>query len=184
MSDFFSSDVVCARVVAGDIDICYYAVGRGAPVVLLVANRQVLSDLLDRLPRHLRVIAPTGIPVEIVATAPADELAAAWLRGFLDTLGLECVTLAADTSLASAALAYALAEPDRVTRLIFLRSAAREPNASATAIAAELPARLESEDATGIDHMVSRIVDFVGGESGAAEPNDADDRPHDTDPEC
>src|SRR5690349_18505987 len=96
------SDVVRACVVAGDVDTPYYRVGRGEPVLILIGDTSTLSTLLAKLPRDVRSVAPnpSGAPLSVVEFG-------LWLRGFLDALGLHCVTIIADSFFAAPALAFA-----------------------------------------------------------------------------
>ena len=115
------SDVVSACVVAGAVDTPYQAAGRGAPVVILSDAPRRLATLLTRLPRRLRVVAPTLRAGEPPARAAATDFSG-WLGSFLDALGVARVALVADSWLAAPAVGFALLDPARVARVALLQS--------------------------------------------------------------
>jgi hypothetical protein len=115
--------LVRAQVFAGDVSISYVQAGEGRPVVVLGASPE--SDttrllFLERLSRHLRVLAPA---MEDGARAAAGEdggtrvAFSRWLRGFIDGLGLGPVGLVAEEAFGVPALAFSLADPERVERV-------------------------------------------------------------------
>jgi pimeloyl-ACP methyl ester carboxylesterase len=114
-----SSDVVHACVVVGCTDTRYRSVGRGSPVVLLAADPATAAALLERLPRHLRAIAPEMLPHGIVGADAADDFDR-WLRNFLDALGVPRTSFITDVLFAAATLSFALLDPERVRGVVFL----------------------------------------------------------------
>jgi len=118
-----ASDVVHACVIVGCTDTRYRSVGRGSPVVLLAADPATAAALLERLPRHLRAIAPATLPLGIVGADASDDFDR-WLRNFLDALGVPRTSFITDAVFAAATLGFALLDPDRVNGVVFLTRAA------------------------------------------------------------
>ncbi len=103
-------------------EIPYLRAGSGSPVLLIqtgadgtFASRSLLASLATRF----RAIAP--------AAAHGPLAFSSWLRGFMDGLGLQRASLVATSSLGVACLGFALAEPERVERLVFLLRDAPDP---------------------------------------------------------
>lgn len=123
-----SGDVRVARasLCAGPWETPYARAGSG-PALLLLADPAdpFASSLVDALARTHRVVAPEP-PAEarnLAARETARESGdfAGWLRDFLDGLGMTEVPLVtADPHLGAAALAFAMAYPCRVSRLVLL----------------------------------------------------------------
>jgi hypothetical protein len=119
---------VRAQVRAADHFTRYVRAGSGQPVLVLdvtsgkgelleapSADRRELSiwpELLGRLAAHSRVIVP-----ELPAAGPEF---AAWLRSFIDGVGLAPLTLVAADPLCVAALEFVLSDPERVRRLVLI----------------------------------------------------------------
>jgi pimeloyl-ACP methyl ester carboxylesterase len=101
--------------------------GAGSPVVLLHgtgSSAGFLLPLLDEL-RGVRAIAPDrpGSGLSDPVDLPREryrETAVAWLDRLLDTLELDSTALVGHSAGGLWALWYALAHPDRVTRLVLL----------------------------------------------------------------
>jgi pimeloyl-ACP methyl ester carboxylesterase len=98
--------------------------GAGPPVVLLHGTGNPAGFLLPLLHElhGVRAIAPDrpGVGLSDPVDLPADryrETAVAWLDRLLDTLELDATTLLGHSGGGVWALWYALAHPDRVTRL-------------------------------------------------------------------
>jgi pimeloyl-ACP methyl ester carboxylesterase len=119
MPKSLSPDVVRACVVAGNTDTHYLRAGRGEPVLVLTANPDASRTLLDLLPRDFRVMAPEATAPGGAGATPTLDFAA-WIRDFLDALGIACVAMIVDPCFAAPALGFALLEPDRVKGLVFL----------------------------------------------------------------
>jgi pimeloyl-ACP methyl ester carboxylesterase len=84
--------------------------------VLLLAEPAAASALIGGLPRHFRSIAPK-LP------APVETIAAnfnPWIRGFLDALGIPRVSVIVGPGLSAQTLGFAMLEPERVHKLVFL----------------------------------------------------------------
>jgi pimeloyl-ACP methyl ester carboxylesterase len=101
--------------------------GAGPPVVLLHGTGNPAGFLLPLLHElhGVRAIAPDrpGVGLSDPVDLPADryrETAVAWLDRLLDTLELDATTLLGHSGGGAWALWYALAHPDRVTRLVLL----------------------------------------------------------------
>jgi pimeloyl-ACP methyl ester carboxylesterase len=101
--------------------------GAGPPVVLLHGTGNPAGFLLPLLHelRGVRAIAPDrpGVGLSDPIDLPTDryrETAVAWLDRLLDTLELDATTLLGHSGGGVWALWYALAHPDRVTRLVLL----------------------------------------------------------------
>lgn len=107
---------ICASVCVGEQDTPYVRAGRGAPVVLLeeVAAEQG-TPLVGALSAHFRVLAPRGVPT--------GDGFSPWLRGFLDGLGVESVTLVVGSPFAADALRFAAEEPTSVRSVVLLGQA-------------------------------------------------------------
>lgn len=104
----------------GVTDTPYRRAGRGAPVVVLAAaESRAEGALLATLPHEFRLILP-DVPVLPVAARDESLAFPGWLRGFLDGLGLGGVAIVAEERFGAAALGFALLEPERVERLVFL----------------------------------------------------------------
>lgn len=121
------STLVRASVHAGGTTTNYFRAGSGDVVVLLGhAFADVSRDsLLDALATTHRVIVP-----EISGPGDAEVATiarAAWLRSFLDGLGLDDVSIVARDECALTALAYALTDFDRVRSVVLLLRNASDP---------------------------------------------------------
>lgn len=104
-----------AAVQAGDTLTPYLRTGSGRPVVILAAggaDRPPWSGMIGRLADRFRVLVPEQVQ------AGAD--AAVWLRSFVEGLGLWHISLVTEDALSVAAIGLALADPERVERVIVL----------------------------------------------------------------
>lgn len=121
------STLVRASVHAGGTTTNYFRAGSGDVVVLLdYAFADVSRDsLLDALATTHRVIVP-----EISGPGDAEVATiarAAWLRSFLDGLGVDDVSIVARDECALTALAYALTDFERVRSVVLLIRDASDP---------------------------------------------------------
>jgi pimeloyl-ACP methyl ester carboxylesterase len=111
MSPALPPDAVRCCVVAGETDTPYTRAGRGEPVVILTADTDMAARLLTELPRRFQAIAPDP---------RVHRDFSAWLRGFLEALGLPSASLIVDSAFAPDAIYFALHDPDRVNRMAFI----------------------------------------------------------------
>jgi pimeloyl-ACP methyl ester carboxylesterase len=119
MSSSAPQDMVHASVVAGgtaDASTDYQRAGQGASVVLLSGDGTTSNALLAGLPRHFRLIAP-NVLASLAVTASGFH---AWLRGFLDALGVTRAAIVVGPCFAAQVLGFALTDPDRIGQLVFL----------------------------------------------------------------
>ena len=104
-----------AEVRAHDQVMRYRRAGAGRPLVVLRGSADALWPELDaELASRFRVVTP-----ELSASC-ADT--AAWVRSFLEGVGLDRVTLLAAEPCCLAALELALLDADRVERLVLVPS--------------------------------------------------------------
>ena len=104
-----------AQVRSADYTTRYIRVGAGQPVVIVDATMDSGSlwpELIGRLAEGRRVIVPE--------VQGGHDRFVAWLRSFLDGMGLPPVTLIATGELCLAALEFTLLEPERVRRLVLV----------------------------------------------------------------
>ncbi len=92
--------------------------GAGGPIWF----RQIAA-----LSQHFRVIAPDnplfGLSSQTVIPSPIQDFTTAYLRGFLDALGLDRVMIAGLSAGGAAGMWFAVRHPERVSRLCVLDSA-------------------------------------------------------------
>ncbi len=111
---------------AGEVDTFYLEAGSGPPVVLLhglgATNASMLPPLWD-LARDHRVLAPdlpgfggSGKPIR----SYDFPFFAAWLRDFLDAVGVDKAVLVGNSLGGRIALEAGLSLPDRVDKLVLL----------------------------------------------------------------
>jgi pimeloyl-ACP methyl ester carboxylesterase len=104
-----------AEVRAHDQVMRYRRAGTGRPLLLLRSSLEphpLWAELDDALVGAFRVLTPD------VPTAGVDV--AVWMRGFLEGVGLERVTVIADDSLCIAALEMVLLNADQVERMVLV----------------------------------------------------------------
>ena len=104
-----------AEVRAHDQVMRYRRAGTGRPLLVLRSSLQphpLWAELDETLIGAFRVLTP-----DVPATG-VD--AAAWMRGFLEGVGLERVTIIADDSLCITALELALLNADQVERMVLV----------------------------------------------------------------
>jgi hypothetical protein len=123
----FARPLTCSSVLAGDTWTEYFRAGSGAPVVLLSREEGVLEGpLFESLAAGFRLIVPV-IPEAVLPSTTGERICGAassefcaWLRGFLDGLGLVGASVVAAPSLALAALRCALHDAERIGRLVMV----------------------------------------------------------------
>jgi pimeloyl-ACP methyl ester carboxylesterase len=106
-----------AQVRTADHTTRYSRIGTGRPVLVLDAQGFAATlwlELIERLAQHHRVIVPE-VPV-------AEPRFSAWLRGFVEGMGLPPMTLVAAGDLCLRSLEYALLDPERIERLVLVPS--------------------------------------------------------------
>lgn len=113
--DFF------AQVRSADYTTRYIRVGAGEPVLIIDAQMSPCSlwpELISRLAEGRRVILPE-VPI-------AHDRFVAWLRSFLDGMGLPPITLVATGDLCFPSLEFTLLESERIQRLILVPAGTAE----------------------------------------------------------
>jgi pimeloyl-ACP methyl ester carboxylesterase len=134
-------------------------------VVLLAADPATAAALLERLPRHLRAIAPETLPHGIVGYDASEDFDR-WLRNFLDALGVPRTSFITDTLFAAATLSFALLDPDRVNGVVFLTGTASEAAPIVEARAddtALLVTQCTFENGAIVQSVIDEIVQFLEG---------------------
>jgi pimeloyl-ACP methyl ester carboxylesterase len=104
-----------AEVRAHDQVMRYRRAGTGRPLLMLRSSLEPLplwAELDEALVGAFRVLTPD------VPSAGVD--AAAWMRGFLEGVGLERVSIIADDSLCITALELVLLNADQVERMVLV----------------------------------------------------------------
>jgi hypothetical protein len=122
-----------AQVRTADHITRYTRVGTGRPVLVLderSAAETLWPGLIDRLALERRVLVPE---------VPADEPRfTAWLRGFIDGMGLPQLTLVAVSDLCVPSIEFTLLEPERIERLVLVPSGRVEETGLSGAISSTL----------------------------------------------
>src|SRR6185369_3169354 len=110
-------DTVRAWVHCGARQLAYARAGTGPTLVLLTDwNGEVpLPRLFEELATSFRVILP-----ELANVPRCPEATGCGVGDVLDTLGLHSASLVADPAYAADALQLALAEPERIERVVML----------------------------------------------------------------
>jgi hypothetical protein len=125
-----------AQVRSADYTTRYIRVGAGQPVVVADAAMTPSSlwpDLVGRLADGRRLIIPE--------VQGGQDRFAAWLRSFLDGMGLPPVSLLAAGELCLPSLEFALLEPDRLERLVLVPSGSAEETGLASVMTPSLGAK-------------------------------------------
>ena len=123
----------CAQVRTADHITRYTRVGSGRPVIVLdelYSTETLWPELIERLASSRRVLVPE-VP-------PAEPRFAAWLRGFIDGMGLPPATLVAVADLCIPAIEFTLLEPERIERLILVPSGRVEETGLSGALSSTL----------------------------------------------
>lgn len=117
-----------AAVDVGTVTTHYLRGGTGDLVVLLgdPSERPDLDPLFGALAASYRVVAPE-LTRPGTATGAPELSFSTWLRGFLDGLGASEASVVARDASALAALAFALADADRVRKLVLCFRDAADP---------------------------------------------------------
>ena len=120
------ASLICATVCVGVAETRYTRAGSGDPVVILAEASGLRPVLMAPLSRQFRVMAPELC--EPAQTSAEDEELSIVDRvtGFVDCLGLSEVSLVADERFGAAAIALALAEPERVRSVAVLLMGSRD----------------------------------------------------------
>lgn len=114
------------RVVANGIDTFYLDAGSGPAVIVLHglgASNASMLPTLSALSNDYRVLAPDlpGFGDSAKPQAPYDpSFFAAWLRAFMDALGISKASLVGNSMGGRIAIEMALVAPERVTKLALL----------------------------------------------------------------
>jgi pimeloyl-ACP methyl ester carboxylesterase len=111
----------CAQVRTADHVTRYARIGSGRPVLILDEVPFATTcwpGLVERLALERRVILP-----EVPTNEPRF---AAWLRGFIDGMGLPPVTLVATGDLCFLSIEFALLEPERIENLVLVPAGAAD----------------------------------------------------------
>ncbi len=152
-----------AQVRTADHITRYTRVGTGRPLIVLdeLSGAETLwPELIERLALDKRVLVPE---------VPHDEPRfTAWLRGFIDGMGLPQLTLLAVGDLCVPAIEFTLLEPERVERLVLVPSGRVEE----TGLSGALSSTLGSADVEMLvvrrdfpsDEAISVIERFLRGE--------------------
>ena len=122
-----------AQVRTADHVTRYTRVGAGRPVVVL-DDHSSAETIWPKLVSHLAIERRILIP-EVPRTEPRF---AAWLRGFIDGMGLPPLTLVAAGDLCLPAIEFALLEPERVERLILIPCGSAEETGLSGALSSTL----------------------------------------------
>jgi pimeloyl-ACP methyl ester carboxylesterase len=104
-----------AQVRSADYTTRYVRLGAGQPVIIVdptMSSNALWPDLIGKLAEGRRLILPE--------VQGGQDRFSAWLRSFLDGMGLPPVTLVATGELCLASLEFALLEPDRIARLVLV----------------------------------------------------------------
>ena len=113
LSPFTHPSETLAEVRAHDQVMRYRRTGAGRPLVVLRAGDDALWPELDaELATRFRVVTPE--------LSPRCDDVAAWVRGFLEGVGLERVTLVAAEPCCLAGLELALLDTGQVERLVLV----------------------------------------------------------------
>lgn len=166
---------------AGAVSTTYVRAGSGAPVLLLHARaRTDAADarLFCELSRRFRVIAPDVIsPIGSAEAHGATGVAfSCWLRDLLDGLGLARASVVADERVAARVLQFALAQPGRVDRLVFVYHDVDDPQLPANQGPDHLGhsghpllvLRVRSDCSDPLSGILASLIEFIdGGADGA-----------------
>lgn len=143
----------------GDRVTRYVRRGTGSPVVLVGANTDesaVWRPLVDTLVAHHRMVAPQPPPSGV------DD--AAWLRGFIEGIGLSSVALIAGRAARSAALELAVSDDFTIRKLVVVLGAGRSNGNGSGAPAAPESATARTllvSDTWSPAEAVRRIAQFI-----------------------
>ncbi len=151
---------------AGTATTEYTRSGTGPTVVLLAPSgldHPVWSAITGAATRRLRVIAPDRFP--------SDQRFASWLRSFLDGLGLARVSLVAEAEIGIRVIGFALAQPERIQRLVVLTDS-DEHDTPPGRLAGSLPEYPHpllflSWDRPRVE-ITERLLEFLAGEADPA----------------
>jgi pimeloyl-ACP methyl ester carboxylesterase len=148
-----------AEVRDGGLTTRYRTGGGGRPVVLL-GETALPAETVQALAARCRLIIPE-VPGE--AERPGRAFSA-WLRGFLDGLGLAEVALVAEPVQGVAALAFAMLDCERVTRVVLLVADGADPVAPAGVIRDGLAERAQPLLLVRLDEAAGQPTALASGE--------------------
>ncbi len=111
-----------AVLTVGAVETEYLRWGSGRPALVLSPALAAAIEAGDVPPslREMRLIVPVHTTIEALA-APADaahSVLGAWLRGMIDGLGLDGLTVVVAPSLAPELGAFAAAHPNEILRVV------------------------------------------------------------------
>jgi pimeloyl-ACP methyl ester carboxylesterase len=162
-----------AVVQAGSFETAYRRAGRGGTVLVLLAGEDAKLGgwLFNPLAERFRTIAP-DLPLALTTT---PGVLTAWLPALIDGLGLDQPSVVASVAHAHDIQRLAADDPDRVGRLLLLRSDPDgQPAGRGTALMAgrDLAPRLVgvvgvpgADDPAGRSLALEAIVGFLAGPS-------------------
>jgi pimeloyl-ACP methyl ester carboxylesterase len=177
------AEPIRATVMAASIETPYLAAGQGSPVVVLrpaAGAAPFWSNLLDGLSMGGRVLAPEPPAAHTAFGLPAGPQGqpafSMWLRAFLDGLGVQGVGLVASAAFGTAALAFTLLDPERVSRVVLVHDDGFDPAMPSESYADRLdgagqplllvrlcPDSEHGPAASCTARLVSVIADFIKG---------------------
>jgi len=146
----------CAEVRVGDHVTRYVRRGTGPCVVLVGADvdaNPVWRPLLERLESGHRIVVPQP--------PPANADVAAWLREFIEGLGLTSVVLIAGNGSSAAALELATADDFLVRKLVVM------PNVGEVVVDTSPERTLWVKPDESPTHALQRIEEFIGDDRAA-----------------
>jgi hypothetical protein len=141
----------CAEVRVGDHVTRYVRRGTGPSVVLVgpdVSANAIWVPLVEHLAPGHRIVVPQ-LP-------PADADVAAWLRGFIEGIGLTSTVLIAGNGSSAAALEVATADDFLVRKVVIM------PRGDDPVTAAETERTLVVAPDTPTAESLRRIAEFIG----------------------
>ncbi len=116
-------------VIAGNIKTFYLSAGKGEPLVLLHGaggGAVFWGPVIDLLSKHFQIIAPdiVGYGESDKPDAPYDKkFFSTWFSNFCDSLNIGRINLLGNSQGGAIAIQFALDNPDRVKKIIFVGSA-------------------------------------------------------------
>ena len=184
------------------IDLAYREAGSGRPLLLVHGNfgsKRWFEEQLDKAPPGRRLLAPdlpnfadsARMPEEISIECYAD-----YLVGFCDAIGLDRLGLLGHSLGGAVAQAFALAQPDRVEKLILVASAAPDGHptpeahypvleglkgnreAMAAALAATMPSRRPPYFDGIVEDALALVPEAITGNVRALDRFDVSTRTH------
>jgi pimeloyl-ACP methyl ester carboxylesterase len=112
-----------AVVQTGPVETRYVRAGRGAPVLLLFnddAAGAAASQLLEAMVSEYRLVLPALDGHGCASSRAGRDSFCAWLRDFMDGLGIDRFAVIAASVYAGAIAAFTATDPDRIEAVIVL----------------------------------------------------------------